>query len=141
MDEKMKTFGRRVVTLRKEMQLTQKELAETIHISQQALYRIEKGKNKTIPIDVTLGLMMKLQCTQDYLYGLSDRPGLTKDNLQVPIQRYPTWMEEFKSHSDDLFIQDTELCDMVFRCSNKLSAEDLKTLKKIIQVFLEKADK
>ena len=137
----MKVFGQRIVSLRKEMQITQKELADAVHISQQALYRIEKGMNKTIPHDVLLGLTMKLECTEDYLYGLSDNPSLTRDLLKIPIKRYPSWMTEFKLDSSKLFMQDTELGRMMLKCSNLLSAEDMKTLKKVIKVFIEKAKK
>lgn len=139
MSTTMKIFGQRVALLRKEMGLTQKELAQIIHISTQALYRIEKGMNRAIPTDIVRGLTMKLQCTEDYLSGFSESPSKTRNYKDIPIIRYPAWMEEFKKESAELFMQDSQLARLLFQCSNHLSPDDLKKLKEIIGVFLKNA--
>ncbi|MEM1484922.1 helix-turn-helix transcriptional regulator [Oscillospiraceae bacterium PP1C4] len=139
MSADMKLFGQRVVTQRKVFKITQKELAKTIHISQQALYRIEKGLNKNIPYDVLLGLAMKLCCTHDYLYGLSERPGENRDRLRPGIILYPPWTEELKKESADLLIQDAELGELMLKCCNFLNDADMKTLKNVVRIFLNNA--
>ena len=64
-------FRQRLIELRKEKQLNQRELAKAINISQVAICRWEQGIN--LPsIDILYRLCKFFDVSADYLIGLTD---------------------------------------------------------------------
>ena len=68
-------IGLNVKTLRKERMLTQKELADSIHIAQNTLSQIENDVAKP-SIDVLVLLADVFECSVDYLLGRADDFGV-----------------------------------------------------------------
>ena len=66
--EKMGLF---IDQLRKEKNLTQKELAEKVGVAVNTISQYESGISKT-SIDVLANLAVELETTTDYLLGLCD---------------------------------------------------------------------
>ncbi len=64
---------RRIRDLREDHDLTQKQLAQFLHCSQQAYSAYELGK-RDVPTDVLIRLALFYHVTTDYILGLSDEP-------------------------------------------------------------------
>jgi len=63
----------RIRDLREDRDLTQRQLAEILHCSQQVYSNYELGQ-RDIPTDVLICLARFYDVTTDYILGLSDRP-------------------------------------------------------------------
>ena len=61
----------RIRDLREDRDLTQKELAEYLHIKQNTYSQYENGQRQ-LPIDVLIALAKFYQTSTDYLLGLTE---------------------------------------------------------------------
>lgn len=90
------TLGERIVEIRKDRGISQKELAEKLHISPTRLNYWEKDK-RFPPIPMINAISAALQVDANYLIGQSE------------IEKSPTPantdMEDIKSHINSLFTQ------------------------------------
>ena len=68
-----KQLGKRIAALRKEIDLTQVQLAEILDISQQHMAAIEAGRRKATASTIPL-LAQLFGITTDELLGLEDKP-------------------------------------------------------------------
>ena len=67
-----KTFGRRIKEAREKKELNQKQLAEKLDITPQALSSYETGK-KLPPMETTVNIAKELDISLDWLFGLPER--------------------------------------------------------------------
>lgn len=132
----LKTFGARLAARRKVKNLTQKRLGEMVSVSPQVIHNLEVGANKKLDPETLKGLCFVLQCTSDYLFGLSQNPDKTKDELIEAVRYAPESMAGYATESKDLLFQDRELAKLMFECSKRLPKKDMKLLKEIIDSFL-----
>jgi len=92
MDEQMtnddeaffKQLGKRIATLRKEMGMTQIQLAEMLNISQQHMASFEAGRRKVSSSDIPV-LAQLFGLSTDELLGIQDKP--SKRGPTSKIQR------------------------------------------------------
>ena len=63
-------IGKKVYRLRRERQLSQKELADRAGISQPVISRLETDERSNVNADVLKRLAKALGCTTDYLVGM-----------------------------------------------------------------------
>ena len=73
MDEKVYNalFGARVKYFREKKGLTQKEIADYLHIKQNTYSQYENGKRQ-LPIDMLIALARFYNTSTDYILGLTD---------------------------------------------------------------------
>lgn len=64
---------RRIRDLREDMDLTQKQLAEYLHCSQQVYSNYELGQ-RDLPTDVLIKLSAFYNVSVDYILGLTENP-------------------------------------------------------------------
>ena len=62
----------RIRDLREDNDITQKELAEYLHIKQNTYSQYENGQRQ-LPIDILIALSKYYKVTTDYILGLSDK--------------------------------------------------------------------
>ncbi len=62
----------RLRDLREDLDLTQKELAEFLHIKQNTYSQYENGQRQ-LPIDVLIKLAKYYKVSTDYILGLTDK--------------------------------------------------------------------
>ena len=75
----MSEIGKRISNLRDYRNMTKRELASRLEISESQLSRIESGKTATISSDILIGLAKEFDVSADYILGLSP----TKSNDHV----------------------------------------------------------
>ena len=63
----------RIRDLREDRDLTQKEIAEYLHIKQNTYSQYENGQRQ-IPIDFIISLARYYNTSTDYILGLTDNP-------------------------------------------------------------------
>ena len=63
----------RIRDLREDNDLTQKEIADYLHIKQNTYSQYENGQRQ-IPIDALIALARYYKTSTDYLLGLTDEP-------------------------------------------------------------------
>ena len=63
----------RIRDLREDRDLTQKEIAEYLHIKQNTYSQYENGQRQ-IPIDFLISLAKYYNTSTDYILGLTDNP-------------------------------------------------------------------
>lgn len=68
MEDHKKGVGKRIVALRTAMGVTQPELAELAKISQNALWKIEKGRTVEVTATTFIALCRSLNTTWEYLW-------------------------------------------------------------------------
>lgn len=75
----------RLRDIREDMDLTQKELAEYLHIKQNTYSQYENGQ-RSLPIDILIKLSAYFQTSTDYILGLTDvktpYPNLTNSKIK-----------------------------------------------------------
>lgn len=62
----------RIKDLREDRDLTQKELAEYLHIKQNTYSQYENG-HRQLPIEILIALARYYKTSTDYILGLTDR--------------------------------------------------------------------
>ena len=67
-------LGERLRRRRKERQMSQQELAALMQIPQGWISELENGKRPHVEADTIYRFCRALDCTTDYLVGLSDTP-------------------------------------------------------------------
>ena len=97
-----KALGKRIKQLRKEKELTQKELAKQVNCSHAQLNKYESGLN-TPPLDRLLLLAEVLETSVDYLLA-GQGNGKPPLNSQRLIQRLQT-IEEFNADDRETIIK------------------------------------
>lgn len=88
-----KTFGQRLKKLRESRGLTQKEIGDQLSYKKQNISKIEKGKNKKIPVNKLDFISDQLSVSVAYLLGLEEDDSLHYDKrhyyfLQCPNKKY-----------------------------------------------------
>jgi transcriptional regulator with XRE-family HTH domain len=68
----MAHLGERVAKLRRERQLSQKELAQRVGVHQSFISKMEGGEQTNPNAETLKGLARALGCTTDYLVGMYD---------------------------------------------------------------------
>lgn len=83
-------YSLRLCSRRKEFKLTQGDLAKFAGRSVECISRIEKGKNRSIDLNLLRVLSFGLNCTPHYLLGLTSKTDETliysKDNKLIPLR-------------------------------------------------------
>lgn len=75
-------FGQRLKISRKDKNLTQKELAKLVGVSAQVISNWERGYTTGIDTDTLFSISKILDCSVDYLVGISDvKKIITKNEL------------------------------------------------------------
>lgn len=74
MDMDAKTLGAHVLLSRRDLHMTQEELADRVGVSRAYVTNIEQGRAKNVGIDVVFGLARELGVSVPYLLGLSEDP-------------------------------------------------------------------
>ena len=69
----------RLKDIREDRDITQKEIADYLHIRQNTYSQYENGKRQ-IPVDVVIALAKYYHVTTDYLLGVSDIPNPYKNH-------------------------------------------------------------
>lgn len=69
----IKIYIKRIKDLREDRDITQKEIADYLKITQQQYSLYEKGK-RTLPIDLLIELSKYYNVSTDYLLGLTNEP-------------------------------------------------------------------
>lgn len=77
----------RLKAVREQRQLTQRDLANRVGISDQQIYRYESGSNEPTA-DILTRISQELEVSSDFLLGLVDRPNdhLREEDLS-PMER------------------------------------------------------
>ena len=70
----MEGFGQRVITGRETHGWTRRELAKRAGLHEQHLANVERGERHRIEADTIIKLARALDCSTDYLMGLTDDP-------------------------------------------------------------------
>jgi len=78
----MKTFGKRMASLRKERKMTQDELAKLLNTSISVVGRYERDE-MTPSVDVAKNISVFLNTTVGYLLGETDKADLFKDPVML----------------------------------------------------------
>ena len=81
------SLSRRVKALREQRNMTQKQLAQTAHITQATLSRIESGQVKELKSEALKRLAVALGVTVDYLIGKTDELTPTDLVQSDPVAR------------------------------------------------------
>ena len=66
-------YYRRIRELREDHDLTQRQLAEMLHMPQPQYFRYEQGY-RDIPTDILIALANIYHTSTDYILGLTDNP-------------------------------------------------------------------
>lgn len=130
----MYSFGERLKKLRIEAGMTQEQLGELVGLTKQAIYRMEKDKNKYSNNELIKKFAFHLSCSPDYLLGLSDNKFGTRDNKILPASFDPAISA--KERLASLYDMDFEYASLVLECKN-LERKDFLRLKKIMTTFIE----
>lgn len=69
----------RLKDIREDRDITQKEIADYLHIKQNTYSQYENGKRQ-LPVEVIIALAKYYHVTTDYLLGVSDIPNPYKEN-------------------------------------------------------------
>ena len=69
----------RLKDIREDRDITQKEIADYLHIKQNTYSQYESGKRQ-LPIEALIALADYYHVTTDYLLGVSDIPNPSRDN-------------------------------------------------------------
>jgi transcriptional regulator with XRE-family HTH domain len=70
----MEGFGQRVITARSKYGWTRRELAKRAGLHEQHLANVERGERHRIEAETIIKLARALDCSTDYLVGLTDDP-------------------------------------------------------------------
>ena len=73
----------RIRDLREDKDLTQREVAEILHIKQNTYSQYENGQRQ-IPLDFLIALAKFYQTSTDYILGLTDNPVPYNWNFNLP---------------------------------------------------------
>ena len=66
-------YYRRIRELREDHDLTQRQLAEMLHMPQPQYFRYEQGY-RDIPTDILIALAKMYHTSTDYILGMTDNP-------------------------------------------------------------------
>jgi len=73
----MTDFSIKIISLRKQLNVTQKQLATDLNISERNYQRLESGST-TPTVDTIIKLCQYFNVSADYLLGLSDNPEISR---------------------------------------------------------------
>ncbi len=81
----MITLGEKVLLSRRDLALTQAQLAEQVGVSRSHIANIETGRITNVGIDVLKALAHALEVSPAYLMGFTDNPLADIDDEEEPI--------------------------------------------------------
>jgi transcriptional regulator with XRE-family HTH domain len=67
-------FGRRLTVIRQALDLTQEQVADKLGAARSWISELERGRQRGLAAETVVRLCRALDCTSDYLLGLSDDP-------------------------------------------------------------------
>lgn len=111
-------LGNRIKELRTQCGLTQGELGKRVGYTKQGISRIEKNLNKYNDFKLIDQLAYELECTRDYLIGLTDEKDKLRNGLKPLISIDPNW--ELQKSLNEACLKNAELADIFIQCANKL---------------------
>ncbi len=94
-------FGKRLEAIRKERDLSQAEMGERLSYSKQAISKLEKGKNKKIPVDKLEFISNVFSVSVAYLLGLEKEAKTALDKRHYYFLEHPK--NDFEYIKNDIF--------------------------------------
>jgi len=130
----LEKIGKKISTKRKELKITQNELAEMLYVTHQAVSKWENGKS--IPtIDMIYELTKILHISIDYLLEDSD---ISINDYETKFKQYPRAsvikkfleLDDLDNEIDKIFYLLTRperkmILDLIINCKTELSVESL----------------
>lgn len=124
--DNLKKMGLRIKAMRKELDLTQEELAEKLHVGRSAIAGYEVGKigpkNK-----IKIELCKLFNCNIDYLMGISDKKEPQNSDLIEKVQKLERQIK----------IKDKYLAEMWFLGADYDGYESIDGLKSVIDELVQ----
>lgn len=120
----MESTGDRILRLREEKEMKQKELADLVGITEASLSRYEN--NKRIPNgEIISKIASALGVTTDYLLGLTDNEGLSTE-INIPKE----YTDKYKITSRDKkqYIESMKKANEAFFMNDEFDEEDKKEI-------------
>ena len=106
--EKKKKFGERLLQIRIQSELRQKQLGETLGISENAIGMMERG-NRGTTIEKLALLAEVFHVSTDYLLGITDDPSRREDPPEEALILYRSLKPEFQKYALEQMKQLAEL--------------------------------
>lgn len=103
-----KKFGERLLQLRIQSELRQKQLGETLGISENAIGMMERG-NRGTTIEKLALLAEVFHVSTDYLLGITDDPSRREDPPEEALILYRSLKPEFQKYALEQMKQLAEL--------------------------------
>ena len=103
-----KKFGERLLQLRIQSELRQKQLGETLGISENAIGMMERG-NRGTTIEKLALLAEVFHVSTDYLLGITDDPSRREDPPEEALILYRSLKAEFQKYALEQMKQLAEL--------------------------------
>jgi len=120
----MESTGDRILRLREEKEMKQKELADLVGITEASLSRYEN--NKRIPNgEIISKIASALGVTTDYLLGLTDNEGL---NTEINIPKEYTDKYKVTSRDKKQYIESMKKANEAFFMNDEFDEEDKKEI-------------
>ena len=94
-------FGKRLEEIRKGQSLKQAEMGERLSYSKQAISKLEKGKNKKIPVDKLEFISNVFSVSVAYLLGLEENKEIAVDKRHYYFWEHPK--NDFEYIKKDIF--------------------------------------
>ena len=99
--ERMRVWnvGEIIADRRKQLHISQDQLAEAVGLNRSTISRYESGIAKKIPHDVAEAIATTLNCTVDYLMGRSDEPNqiFQMPNYDAQAERVLTYFKKLSA--------------------------------------------
>lgn len=120
----MESLGERILRLREEKEMKQKELANLVGITEASLSRYENNK-RTPSSDIISKLASVLEVSSDYLLSLTDNPNIVPEIL-IPKE----YSDKYKVTSRDKnqYLESMKKANEAFFMNDKFDEEDKKEL-------------
>lgn len=112
-------LGNRVKELRNECGLTQGELGIRVGYTKQAISKIEKNQQRYDDFELIDKLAYELNCTRDYLIGLSNKKDELRNGLKPLLYRDPD--AELQKSLSEACLKNRNLAKVFIECAYKLN--------------------
>lgn len=129
-------LGNRVKELRIEMGLSQSELGRRVGYTKQGISKIEKNQNKYSDFNLIDKLAYELNCTRDYLIGLSEKKDTMRNGLKPLISIDPNW--ELQKALNEACLKNRDLAKTFLDCATKLNKEEQRIVINLLELILYK---
>lgn len=129
------TFGSRFKGLRKDLGLTQEELATIFFLNKSSISRYERGQQ--VPeLDLLQRIADFFQVGTDYLLGNSD--------IRNPYENHQRISESIKDHKELLefweVLKEREDLQLLFKQTKQMTEKDIRQIIKIIKAIEDEED-